>query len=216
MRKYISKNAVLLMIAAIILFLIIVNNYNEVFIRNIDNSMIDWLLANTNHFMIYVFEVITIFANWQMIIFLSIVILAFARDKVIAALVSIISGFGFLINETLKANFVRPRPTVMHLTEAGGYSMPSGHSLVAMVFYGLILIFFASKVKEKNYRYLSYVLLAILIGLIGFSRIYLRVHYVSDVIAGFSLGLVILTIVYNLKIGIFDNIKTYIEGEENE
>ena len=45
---------------------------------------------------------------------------------------------------------------------------------------------------------------------------YLRVHYLSDIIAGWSLGIVILSIVYNVKVGVFDTIKTYIEGEEVE
>lgn len=213
MKKYINRKALIIMLGAIILFLFLVNNYSLLFVRNIDEKMIDWLLNNTNYFMIYVFEVITILANWQMIFLLSFVILGFATDKVLAVLTAVITGFGYLINETLKQTFVRPRPIVMHLTHAGGYSMPSGHAMAAMVFYGLILIFFATSVKDKKYRYLSYVLLILLIGLIGFSRVYLRVHYVSDVLAGFALGLVILTIVYNLKIGIFDNIKTYIEGE---
>ncbi len=213
MKKYVNRKALIIMLGAIILFLFLVNNYSLLFVRNIDEKMIDWLLNNTNYFMIYVFKVITILANWQMIFLLSFVILGFATDKVLAVLTAVITGFGYLINETLKQTFVRPRPIVMHLTHAGGYSMPSGHAMAAMVFYGLILIFFATSVKDKKYRYLSYVLLILLIGLIGFSRVYLRVHYVSDVLAGFALGLVILTIVYNLKIGIFDNIKTYIEGE---
>ena len=117
------------------------------------------------------------------------------------------------INETLKQTALRPRPIVMHLSEASGYSMPSGHASAAMVFYGLIILFFASQIKDKNYRYLSYVLLSLVIGLIGLSRIYLRVHYVSDVVAGFALGIIILAIVQILKTGVFDNIKTYIEGE---
>lgn len=213
MEKYINKKALIVMLGAIVLFLFLSNSFDLLIVRSIDEGMIDWLLEHTNYFMIYVFEVITVLANWQMIVFISIVLIAFARDKVLAALTAVITGFVFLINETLKQSFLRPRPTVMHLTGATGYSMPSGHAITAMIFYGLILMFFASKVSDKKYRILSYVLLIVLISLIGFSRIYLRVHYVSDVLAGFSLGLVVLTSVYNLKIGIFDNIKTYIEGE---
>ncbi|NLC54395.1 MAG: phosphatase PAP2 family protein [Erysipelothrix sp.] len=216
MKKYVSKRSVILMLGALSLFLYLINNFSILFIRQIDEKMIDWLLEHTNYFMIYVFEVITVFANWQVIILLSFLLIALVRDKVLAVLTSIITGFGFLINETFKQTYARPRPTVIHLSNASGYSMPSGHSLTAMVFYGLIIIFFASQIKDKKYRILSYVLLSILIALIGLSRIYLRVHYVSDVIAGFSLGIGILTIVYLLKVGIFDNIKTYIEGEEVE
>lgn len=216
MKKYVNKKSLIAMVLAAGLFLYLVNNYPILFIRNIDNKMIDWLLLHTNYFMIYIFEVITVFANWQVIILVSFILLAVVRDKILATLTTIITGFGFLINETIKQSLTRPRPTVMHLTFADGYSMPSGHTVAATIFYGLIIIFFASKIKDEKYRYLSYVLIVTLIGLIGFSRIYLRVHYVSDVIAGFSLGIFILTIVYNLKVGIFDNIKTYIEGEEIE
>lgn len=216
MKRYVNKKSLIVMLGATLLFLYLVNNFSIFFIRQIDEGMINWLLENTNYFMIYVFEFITIFANWQLIVLGSITLFAFARDKVLAALTSVIAGFSFLINETLKQSITRPRPVVMELTHAEGYSMPSGHAVVAIVFYGLILMFFASQIKDKKYRYLSYVLLTTLIGLIGLSRIYLRVHYVSDVLAGFSLGLIVLTIVYNLKFGIFDNIKTYIEGEEVE
>lgn len=213
MRKYINKQSLIIMTGALVLFLYLVNNYSILFIRSIDEGMIDWLLRHTNYFMIYIFKIVTIFANWQVVLLGSLILFAAARDKVLAALTTIITGFTFLVNETIKQTILRPRPTVMKLAEASGYSMPSGHAVTAVVFYGLIIIFFASQIKDKNYRYLSYVLLTTLIGQIGFSRIYLRVHYVSDVIAGFSLGIVILAIVYNLKVGIFDNIKTYIEGE---
>lgn len=216
MKKYINKKTIITMLISLALFLFLINNYSLLFIRNIDEKMINWLLKNTNYFMIYAFEIITILANWQVILLFSILLLIFGRDKVIVSLTSIITGFTFIINETLKQSFLRPRPTVMHLTHASGYSMPSGHASAAMVFYGLIIIVFASQIKDKNYRNLTYVLLSLLIFLIGFSRIYLRVHYVSDVVAGFSLGLFILMIVHSLKIGVFDNIKTYIEGDKNE
>lgn len=216
MKKYINKRSIITMVLSLALFLFLINNYSLLFIRNIDEGMLNWLLKNTNYFMIYAFEVITILANWQVIVLFSILLLVFARDKVMASLTAIITGFTFIINETLKQSILRPRPIVMHLTHAGGYSMPSGHSSTAMVFYGLIIIAFASQIKDKNYRNLAYVLLSLLIFLIGFSRIYLRVHYVSDVVAGFSLGLFILMIVQSLKIGVFDNIKTYIEGDKNE
>lgn len=212
-KRYVDKKALFIMVGAAVLFLFLFSNYQLLFIRNIDEGMIDWLLNNTNYLMIYVFKIITILANWQMIILFSILLIFIARDKVLATLTGLITGFGFLINETLKQTALRPRPIVMHLSEASGYSMPSGHASAAMVFYGLIILFFASQIKDKNYRYLSYVLLSLVIGLIGLSRIYLRVHYVSDVVAGFALGIIILAIVQILKTGVFDNIKTYIEGE---
>lgn len=216
MRKYINRKSVLVLIISILSFMYVVNNYNSMLIRTVDESLIDWLLVNTHYPMVIVFELITMLASWQAVILISLILLVIMRDKVLVIITSGVTGILFLINQALKAQIERPRPNVMHLTKATGYSMPSGHSVTAMIFYGLIILFFVSQIKDKRYRRLVQVLLAILIVLIGFSRAYLRVHYLSDVVAGLSLGLIILAVIYNLKVGIFDNITTYIEGEEIE
>ena len=96
MKRFVNKKSIILMLGAIALFLYLVNNYSIVALRNIDETMIDWLLANTHYFMVYIFKFITIFANWQLIIFASLILFYFARDKVLAALVTIITGFSYL------------------------------------------------------------------------------------------------------------------------
>ncbi len=216
MRKYINRKSIIVLILSAFTFIYMVNNFNSVLVRYVDDSLIEWLLLNTQYPMVIIFDIITMMASWQAIILLSLALLLTVRDKMLALITSSITGVVFLINETIKNTIERPRPNVMHLTKATGYSMPSGHSITAMVFYGLIILLFVSQIKDKRYRRLAQVLLSILIVLVGFSRVYLRVHYLSDVVAGFALGLVILSIIYNLKVGIFDNITTYIEGEEIE
>ena len=95
----------------------------------------------------------------------------------------------FLLNQGLKLLFSRPRPIDINLITESGYSYPSGHSMMSMAFYGL-LIYFISNSKLSNWKkYTLNILLSILVLLIGFSRIYLGVHFASDVIAGFSLSL---------------------------
>jgi undecaprenyl-diphosphatase len=91
----------------------------------------------------------------------------------------------WLFNELLKASFRRDRPS-MKLINATGYSMPSGHAMVSLSFSilacYLILLYFNN--KEKAYTItICLILLAIIIGI---SRVYLRVHYLSDVLAGWS------------------------------
>lgn len=216
MQKFINKKSIIVMLLATIVFIYLINNFSLVYIRQIDDGLMDWLILNTNYFMVYFFKVVTLFANWQTIALITLLLLYIIRDKIVVILVSVIVAFISVINLTLKETIGRARPNVMVLTTVSGYSMPSGHALAAMVFYGLIIMFFTSKIKDKRYRILVDILLSVFILLIGFSRIYLRVHYLTDVISGLALGLVVLMIVYNLKIGIFDNIKTYIEGEEIE
>lgn len=215
MRKYINRKSLVVLFFATIVFIYMSNNYDSLFMRSIDNNILMWLHEYTQFFMVYFFEFVTLMGGWQMVILISIILLIIERDKIQVLLIPSITVMSVIINETIKNVIMRPRPNVMALSHASGYSMPSGHSLTAVVFYGLIIIFLVAKIKDEKYRKLINVLLTVLITLIGFSRVYLRVHYFSDVVAGLALGLMIVTVVYNIKVGVFDNITTYLE-EENE
>lgn len=88
----------------------------------------------------------------------------------------------------LKNLFNRPRPDIPLLYEARGLSFPSGHALMSVTFYGL-LIYIVHRSKGNAFlRWTLIVLLALLILVVGFTRIYLRVHYTTDVLAGFAIG----------------------------
>ena len=96
---------------------------------------------------------------------------------------------GWLLNVLLKLSFHRERPTIDHLVDVGGYSFPSGHAMVSTIFYGMLGYTLWRIVKNKRRSSWYVVLLTIfLILAIGTSRVYLGVHYPSDVIAGFSFG----------------------------
>jgi len=90
----------------------------------------------------------------------------------------------------LKRLFGRPRPLDPILQEFKGLSFPSGHALMSVTFYGLIIYLTWHLVKEKTARWIIIVLLLLWINLIGFSRIYLRAHNFSDVIAGYCIGMI--------------------------
>lgn len=108
-----------------------------------------------------------------------------------------------LINQLLKYIIRRPRPNVLRLVEESGYSFPSGHSMVSMAFYGIIIYLVYKNVNNKFLKWLLITLLSLLILFIGFSRIYVGVHYFTDVVGGFLLGLAYLAIyvnIYNNKV----------------
>ena len=88
----------------------------------------------------------------------------------------------------LKNVFGRPRPDIPLLDTAKGLSFPSGHAMMSTTFYGLIIYIVFKTVDTKAYKWTLISLLIILIVVIGFSRIYLRVHYASDVLAGYCIG----------------------------
>ncbi len=106
---------------------------------------------------------------------------------------TVLIGAGFL-NAAVKALYARVRPDqIEHLIEQGGYAFPSGHAMGSMIIYGG-LFFLLLRYLKSSRQHLGWekwglgFLFGLLILLIGLSRIYLGVHYPSDVIGGFSLG----------------------------
>ena len=103
--------------------------------------------------------------------------------------VSAIALSSVLIMLGLKLLFNRHRPLIPLLEPARGLSFPSGHAFMSVCFYGLLMIIIWR--EERPHPVLKWVLLILVIALllfIGFSRIYLRVHYFTDVVAGFCIG----------------------------
>jgi undecaprenyl-diphosphatase len=88
----------------------------------------------------------------------------------------------------LKHLFNRPRPEIPLLYEAKGLSFPSGHALMSVTFYGLLIYIVFKTYRDKDWKWIVISLLLLLILIIGFTRIYLRVHYTTDVIAGYCIG----------------------------
>ncbi len=98
------------------------------------------------------------------------------------------------LNQLLKRILHRPRPTEYRIIQETGYSFPSGHSMISMAFYGYLIYLIYKHVKNKYIKWISISLLSILICLIGISRIYLGVHYTSDVLGGFLISISYLVI----------------------
>ena len=109
------------------------------------------------------------------------------KDGIAVALNLIISSATYFI---LKSIIQRPRPPVEErLIEETGYSFPSGHSTNNMAFYILAICLIYPNIKNKKLRNILCIILVMIPILIGFSRVYLRVHYISDIMAGFCLGI---------------------------
>ncbi|KRN01616.1 membrane-associated phospholipid phosphatase [Levilactobacillus senmaizukei DSM 21775 = NBRC 103853] len=98
-------------------------------------------------------------------------------------------------NSFIKHLVQRPRPTVERLVAASSFSFPSGHSITAMLLWGTLMVILPQiLIRHPRALVVVQVLLGIWIFLIGVSRIYVGVHYPSDVLAGWSLGFVLLTV----------------------
>lgn len=117
------------------------------------------------------------------------------KNKKLAMVISLNLICIALCNQILKVIFQRERPIGYRLIEMTGYSFPSGHAMVSMAFYGLLIYIIKRLVKNKKLKILLITLNAIIIILVGISRVYLGVHYLSDIITGYSISIIYLLIV---------------------
>lgn len=112
-----------------------------------------------------------------------------------AWLVLLTVGGAELIDQILKLIFHRPRPHVFFGRQPFGYSFPSGHSLVSFVVFGALAVFLTPHVRSRVWRWVLYLAAASVVLAIGLSRVYLGMHYPTDVLGGYVAGVFWLTVV---------------------
>lgn len=132
------------------------------------------------------------------ILFLIIFFVLVYRKKYVDAIwlslgLAIIAG---VISPLLKLFFARERPLLEHLVTETSYSFPSGHATASMVFYGSLIFLVPLFIQTKFWRVGLQICLAIFILLIGISRIYLGVHFPTDILAGYCESLTWLLFTY--------------------
>ncbi len=195
-KEFITKN-----LKWIILFICLIGFLaiaEDVFNKEImSGDIIGYKLVSTfliSDFATPIAKFITNFGGAIFLITLTIVLLILIKNKKIG--ISIFSNLVIvtILNQLLKAILQRPRPTEYRIVEETGYSFPSGHSMVSMAFYGYLIYLIYKYVKNKYIKWISIVLLSILVCSIGISRIYLGVHYTSDVLGGFLISMSYLVI----------------------
>lgn len=202
LRKFFASIALLSveLIIVLILFLFslialafIINSIFELDNTNFDLRVFDSIrpfISDTNT---RIMRFITIFATGQFLVPANItlaLIFLLKKHRWYSLTVPVVSLGSFIVMSSAKHLFSRARPDDPVLRAAMGFSFPSGHAMSAMTFYGLLIYLVWKNVNSLLLRWILTFLLVVFIHLIGFSRIYLRVHYASDVMAGFSLGLI--------------------------
>ena len=157
-----------------------------------------------------VMKIVTFFGGATCLIGLTIILFIIIKNKKIGLLIGINLVTITILNQLFKFILQRPRPTEYRLIDESGYSFPSGHSMVSMAFYGFLIYLIYKNIKNKKIKWGLINVLSVLIIAIGVSRVYLGVHYTSDVLAGFLIAIFYLILYTSI-------VKKYIlEGEKNE
>jgi undecaprenyl-diphosphatase len=141
---------------------------------------------------------ITYLGNWQIVlaglIFVCFYLITAKRFYYLFTII-FSTGGAVIFGEAVKHIFARPRPVLINtLVAADGFSFPSGHMFIALAFYGLIAYFIFHRQKNSWIRFAAIFITALLVLSIGFSRVYLGVHWPSDVLASLVAGLALLAI----------------------
>lgn len=166
-----------------------------------DEKIMESVHANTNSTITTIMKGITFLGSSLFFIGFGVVLaFLFIRNKyyegIIPLFLSTIGTYG--VNAILKNIFVRIRPLKYFLIEQGGYSFPSGHSMVSMSFYTTMTYLFLKSRDKRTNDLLIWILNFLLIGLIGFSRIYLGVHWPTDVLSGYIMGFLMYIIIITI------------------
>lgn len=139
--------------------------------------------------------------NYGDLLFFGIILIIFfifIKDKKYSYLMFLNILFVFLVNNILKKIFLRPRPYSEIVPDITGYSFPSGHAMCSIAFYGLLIYFIHKYVNNRFIKIFVSLFLILLIIIIGFSRIYLSVHFFTDVVMGYVFGIILLILFIKL------------------
>jgi len=158
-------------------------------LKHFDTIVYNFIINIKSPIITETFKTITFFASPIFLIVLSVLLFFIFKNKKYGLLSAVNLIVVTVVNQILKLSFTRERPFEWMLIEEKGYSFPSGHAMVSMAFYGmLIFLIWQTEISNKKKKIWT-VILTILILLIGISRIYLGVHYASDIIGGFTISL---------------------------
>ncbi|WP_137598113.1 phosphatase PAP2 family protein [Paucilactobacillus kaifaensis] len=192
-----SRVQTVLFIIACAIFITIYSgvNLNADWVKSLDMNLIQQIrFPQTDWKSMLLTWYTTFFNTLPMTIIVIIGSIIFALEHRINATLFflLVPGIGSLINHFIKAIVARPRPTLDQLMHYGGYSFPSGHAIGATLILGSVIVLVQYYVIVKWQRWLTNTILILMIILVGYSRVYVGVHYPSDVLAGFCLGYIFL------------------------
>ena len=195
-KKFVINNyQLLILFMCLVLFLALAEDvFNHEIMKGdiIGYNLISTYLINDSFTPIM--KIITWFGSVTCLVPLTLILLVLIKNKKIGFLAGTNLVTVTILNQLLNYILQRPRPTEFRIINEIGYSFPSGHSMISMAFYGFLIYLIYKNIKNKYLKISLITILSLLIVMIGISRIYLGVHYTSDVCAGFLISIAYLII----------------------
>ncbi|MGQ8872533.1 phosphatase PAP2 family protein [Paenibacillus sp. TSA_86.1] len=192
--NYMKKISIPLLVAALCLlaFITIALSISDNQIHRFDAVLINWIQGMESPGMTRFMQFFTWIGSELQVVVITVVVMlilyVFLRHKrELLFLASVLIG-STVLNALLKLVFQRARPTINRIIEVSGYSFPSGHSMAAFSLYGGLAFLIWKHIPSFTGRVCMIVASAGFILMIGISRIYLGVHYPSDIVGGYFLS----------------------------
>jgi len=187
--KKVIKNSIFLILFLVTMIMLPLNK-----VSFLDDYIYKIIYGLRNNIWDFIFINITKMGNTTIVLLVIIVVLLKMNHKN-QEILSFTAIITVLSNQIIKNIIKRPRPNHIRLIKQGGYSFPSGHAMISIAVYGFLLYYIQTNCKNKKQKVLLSVLLTILILMIGCSRVYVGVHYPTDIIGGYCLSIYILKMV---------------------
>lgn len=194
-RENLSKIIFLIFIILLSCVLIKTNIYES--ILSFDNKVFKFLSYFINKETNVFFRIMTEFGNIYITITIILLLLIFLEDKLYCLLQILSYSIVGFMSLVIKFIVARPRPESALIKIPITYSFPSGHAMTSLVFY-LTLCYLLTSKSSKITKIVCYIFFSTLTLFIGISRIYLGVHYFSDVVCGYIFGIIIFLIIKNI------------------
>lgn len=163
-----------------------------------DSAISLFFSVHNNMILTNIFKIISFICSPKFMIVLNVLLFIFIiiKKKYKLSIIVLSSISSVIINNLVKIIVRRERPDYLRMVVEKSYSFPSGHAMISVLFFGSI-IYLVNKYNLKHKKLITFSLSTFIL-LVGISRIYLGVHYLTDVVGGYLLGIVVLFFIIHI------------------